>query len=542
MRLCAVCLAVTTACREQTVAHHGYQPDAAITVDGACDATHDGATNDGSTNVPVRRALAVITDFADTRLESWTGPGFRSEADVRAQLDQMSAHWAFLSHDTEQMQWDIIRVQLPQAFTSDAFPGSNEFRDEVIRLARQQINAADYDFDHDNIIDTVWIIASTNGRVVPWLLGGTTRNDDANNFVDGQDSLSVRSGATGNFNHEVGHTRGLRDLYGDFSTIAELSDMSNSWPVPPPDFSAYDRIHIGWETPVVLAPGAHTIDVPDANTAFASFEVPTARPEEYFLIEYRRRPASGFGSVSSFDYNGIVVYHVFEASDQGIDPPLLKVEPADGVIFAQAPQTNDVFFPGNTAMVLPNILRTYVGGDEVFRIVGVRAGQLDVIVSPPGLGSTPNLIANPGVESGTQGWITGGYQPDLATFAWANIGANGSQHSLFVASTMPNDVEWSTHLTGLPPNRSFYMCGMLRGVDVGGFEGAGAGANISISGTFVRTSGLYGTFDFTQACTIVVGDASTTTDVACRLGGLAAVSTGQIWCDNISYQLLDRVF
>jgi hypothetical protein len=107
---------------------------------------------------------------------------------------------------------------------------------------------------------------------------------------------------------------------------------------------------------------------------------------------------------------------------------------------------------------------------------------------------------------------------------------------------MPNDVEWSTHLTGLPANRSFYMCGYLRGVDVGGFEGTGAGANISISGTFIGTPGLYGTFDFTRACTVVVGDAATTTDVACRLGGFAATSTGQVWCDDVSYQLLDKVF
>ena len=522
----ALCALATTACREPIAERHGHHPDASS--DAPCDSVP---------SAPVRRALAVITDFADTSLEAWTGDGFNSVAEVRVQLDAMSAHWSFLSRGTEAMQWDIIRVQLPQPFTDTAFASHNDFRDEVIRLAREQIDAQNYDFDRDGVIDTVWIIASTNGRVAPWLLGGAQRNDDADNFVDGQDSLSVRSGATGNFNHEVGHTRGLRDLYGDYSTIAELSDMANSWPVPPPDFCAYDRIHLGWATPVVVAPGPHTLSVPP----LAVYEIPTARPEEYFLIEYRKRPASGFGSVASFDYDGVVVYHVFEASDQGTDPPLLKVEPADGAIAAQAPQTTDLFYPGNAAMVLPGVLRTYFGGDEVFRVTAVRSGEIDVDVLPPGLGSSPNLIANPGVETGTTGWINGGYLPDEATFAWASIGANGSSHSLFVESTMPNDVEWSTHLTGLPANRTFYLCGYVRGVDVGGFEGSGAGANISISGTFIRTSGRYGTFDFTQACTVVSGE-QTTTDVACRLGGLAAVSTGQVWCDDVSYRLLDSVF
>lgn len=527
MLLGALCLTVTTACREPISEHHGHHaPDASL--DAPCD---------GSAAPPVRRALAVITDFADTSLEAWTGAGFNSVAEVRVQLDQMSAHWSFLSRGTEAMQWDIVRVQLPQPFTDTAFASFNDFRDEVIRLAREQIDAQNYDFDRDGVIDAAWIIASTNGRNAPWLLGGASRNDDANNFVDGQDSLSVRSGATGNFNHEVGHTRGLRDLYGDFSTIAELSDMANSWPVPPPDFCAFDRIHLGWATPIVLAPGTHTISLPPLTV----YKIPTARPEEYFLIEQRTRPASGFGSVASFDYDGVVVYHVFETSDQGTDPPLLKVEPADGAIAAQRPQTTDLFYPGNPAMVLPNVLRTYFGGDEVFRVTAVRAGEIDVDVLPPTLGSSPNLVGNPGVETGTTGWITGGYIPDEAMFLWANIGANGSSHSLFVASTMPNDVEWSTHLTGLPANRRFYLCGFLRGLDVGGFEGSGAGANISISGTFIRTPGLYGTFDFTRECTVVSADA-TTTDVACRLGGLAATSTGQVWCDDVSYQLLDSVF
>lgn len=36
--------------------------------------------------VPARKGLAVIADFADARLEDWRGPGIRSVAQLRTQL------------------------------------------------------------------------------------------------------------------------------------------------------------------------------------------------------------------------------------------------------------------------------------------------------------------------------------------------------------------------------------------------------------------------------------------------------------------------
>jgi M6 family metalloprotease-like protein len=340
-RLGALCLVVTTACG-----------------DGSGGGGIADAHDDAGGPAPGRRALAVIADFAGTRLEDWHGPGFDSVAKVRAQLDAMSDHWRFLRRGLETVGWSIVRVQVPQAVTGDAFATSRAFRDEVVKLAAGQLDVTDYDFDGDGVIDTVWIIAATGGQAPAWTSGETSSSSGANVFVDRQDSARVQAGATGELNHDVGVTRGLRDLHGDLDNVGDLSLMANCARQPPNDFSAYDRLHLGWLVPRLVGTGAATIDIADANDALVAFEVTTARPDELFLLEYRRRPASGYASAAITPFDGFVVYHVLEGSDQSLDPPLLRVE--------------GILGPG----AAPLVLRSYAGS-EVFSVDAVRSG-------PPG--------------------------------------------------------------------------------------------------------------------------------------------------------------
>ena len=193
-------------------------------------------------------------------------------------------------------------------------------------------------------------------------------------------------------------------------------------------------------------------------------------------------------------------------------------------------------------MPCPFVLRSYFGGDAVFQLENLARTSdgsisFDVTILGVGLGSAPNLIANSTFETGTTGWINGGFMPQDATFTWAAIGANGSQHSVSVTSAISNDVEWSTPLTGLVTGSSVFMCGFLRGDNIVG----GAGGSISISATFIQTAGLHGTFGFTRACAVVTAFAPNF-DVACRLGGFAATSTGTLWCDDVTVFPLNRVF
>lgn len=487
--------------------------------------------------------MAVIVDFANASLEDWHGPGFNTVGELAVQLQEMEAHWSFLSRGSEEMHWDIIRVRLPQDLTDDAFPSFTEFRDAAVTLAKQQLVVSDYDFDGDGIIDTMWLVVSNNGTRPPYLNGGTSQNAGANDFVDGQDSDSVVGGHTGNFNHEVGHTRGLVDVYGAHDTLQDLTVMSSTWPLPPNDFSAFERVQLGWVTPQLVTQTTHDLVLADTSVHPTAIKVGTGRPEEYFLLEYRKKPASGFGSSPPFAFDGIAVYHVLESSNQDLDPPLIKLEPADGTTTSTlTPAPNDFAYPGNPDMPCPFVLRTYFGGDPVFELANLRKNSdgsitFDMTVEPTSIGSSPVLIGNTSFESGTGGWTPGGFLPADATFELASIGANGSTHSISVASVIPNDVWWSTHVAPLTAGENLFMCGYVRGAGVTG----GAGGSISIAGTFLSTASFHGTFDFTRACTVVTAT-ETSLDVACRLGGLAATSSGQIWCDDVTLFALSSVF
>lgn len=518
-------------------------PLTGATIHAALESGPEGAriTSTASYTAPMRRGLAVIVDFADRRLEDWDGLGFQSEADLRVQLDQMEAHWDWLSRGVEKTAWDIARIQLAENLTDDAFPGWIEFREEVARRTREVVDLADYDVDSDGVLDSTWAVVSSGGRAPPYAIGGASQHLGVNIFADGQDSLSVVVHATGNFNHELAHALAVPDLYGQFDTIGDLSLMASSWPLPPNDLGAYERIRLGWVEPVVVDRSTANVTVPSANDNLFAIRIPTARPEEYFLLEYRERPASGFGS-AAFPHDGLAVYHVLEGSGQGIDPPHVKLEPADG---SSAPgygaMGTDLAYPENPMLERPWIVRTYFGGDPVVRIENVRRAEnaivVDLGIETPGPVPGGNRIANPSFEAGTEGWTTGGWQPWTATLARVNVGANGTSWSVTMASTEENDVHWMTHVTGLVPGRGHQLCGYLRGDGVTG----GRGATLSLAGTFTHTESLYGTFDWTRRCMVVAG-AEGAIDAACRLGGFGATTAGTMGCDELSLVELTSAF
>jgi hypothetical protein len=224
---------------------------------------------------------------------------------------------------------------------------------------------------------------------------------------------------------------------------------------------------------------------------------------------------------------------VLEPSNNFSDPPRVKLEPADGVHSASLlPAADDLASPENAAMLRPMVLRSYLGGAVVFQIDDVRrtadgALELDVTIAPPAP-DVDNLLANPGVEDGVHGWTTGGWMPEQAQFGWADLGANGSAHSLFITAPSENDVEWKTRVEGLTPGGRYLLCGDLRGEGVV----AGRGATLSLSGTFTATEGVHGTFDWTRRCAQIYV-AVPVVDVACRLGGFGATTAGTMWCDNV---------
>ncbi len=494
-----------------------------------------------------RRGLAVIADFADTRLEDWTGAGFHSVSEVNLQLRRMEEHWAWLSGGKEDFRWDVIRVTLPVNLGPDAYPDFGSYRDAVGALIRQQVNASAYDANRDGVIDSAWVIASNHGTSYGYMVGGASRNSDVNLFVDLQNSQSVVEGRTGNFNHEVGHTLSLPDLYGPYDTLHYLTLMSDSWALPPQDFTAYERDLMGWLSPRRIEHGSHNVHLKSSRRHMQAVRIDGADPSEYFLIEYRQRPDSGFGSEAP-PYHGLAVYHVLKSSAQWMDPPLLKLEAADGFIAPGAiPELTDFLFLDNLSMRRPLVLRSYFGGAEVFRIDNLYAAGPDGIgfniqVSPRV--KAPNLLSNGSFEQGTQttvdAWQTNAWAP-TSTFGIDQRRASDGHRSVTIYSPSPNDAEWVQTVSSLVPGQSYQLCGWVKGENIVTGAGAGVGANISLFGGFVSSDSLSGTFDWTRSC-LTFNAESTTATVACRIGFFGSTVTGKLWCDDLTLTPLRSAF
>jgi M6 family metalloprotease-like protein len=496
---------------------------------------------------PVRKGLAVITDFADRTLETWTGAGIKTVADLSTQLRQMEDHWEWLSRGRETMQWDIVRIQLAQPAVPGAFASWVQFRETVGALARQQVDINEYDVNSDGVLDVSWFILSNGDvKIEDYAIGGASMNAGVNQFADGQASDSVRQGLTGNFNHEVGHLLGIVDMYGTHGTMGSLTLMAGSRDLPPNDFAPYERILLGWLAPRVVTKTTQGIWLPPPANQMAAVKVPTSQASEYFLIEYRKRPAFGFGS-ANLDHDGLVVYHVFEGSSMAQDPPVVKVEPADGRITPGVPtDPYDMVYPGNPYWTPPMVLRSYYGdGREVFRldnVTWVNGGMSFDITMAPAQPTPSNLLTNGSFEIGQggapDGWISYAYRSGLSDFVWPSAVARSGASSAHVASSFDNDVSWSqaaTTVVGQP----YRMCGWLKGESIGG--AGDTGGNISLLGTWVGAGHLLGTFDWTQKC-VLFTSVTPRVEVACRLGFWSNLASGRLWCDDMTLERLRSAF
>ena len=410
-----------------------------------------------------RRGLAVIADFTDTRLEDWSGEGLRSVPQLVSQLRPMEAHWEWLSRGLEDFEWDVIRMTLPVSLGPQAYPDLSAYREAVATAIRQKINTWKYDANRDGVIDTVWVIASNRGSFYPYMSGGTSRHGNVNMFVDIQNSQSLVVGATGNFNHELAHTIGIPDLYGPFDTLHYLTVMSDSWALPPQGFTAYEQQRLSWIRPRRIDSGSRLVHLrlSKEHQPADAVRIDSLDPNEYFLIEYRRRPESGFGSHAP-PYSGLVVYHVLEGSNQWSNPPLLKIEAADGQIAAgSSPQLSDFLFIDNPSMNRPLILRSYFGGAEVFKIdnlfwAGPEGIGFNVVVAPRA--SAINLLANSSFELGNNNHVAS-WDPEAwvstSIFARDPYVTHEGQASVSIQSLTENDARWIQHVTGLTPGRSY---------------------------------------------------------------------------------------
>jgi M6 family metalloprotease-like protein len=205
--------------------------------------------------------------------------------------------------------------------------GTSQFRD-AIKLADDQLNYADYDWDGDGKAQSVIIIyAGYGGNEEEDTADGCIwPNTDALYFsLDGVGiggySASPElwtentSCGIGTICHEFCHVLGLPDLYptsgSEFSVLDEwdLMDGGNysdhGW--CPPNLSIHEREYLGWGEPEDLTKAKVITDMPSFDSSGKAYRIVNeAYPDEYYLLENRQWEGWDF----MLPNHGLLITHI----------------------------------------------------------------------------------------------------------------------------------------------------------------------------------------------------------------------------------------
>lgn len=515
-------------------------------------------------SVTMKKGVSVIVDFADFELEDYNGTNSRaltSETELRNILDDMESHWKWMSNGVEEIQWDIIRIKLDENLTSDAFSSSYQFRNVIVNKALEVINIADYDYDNNGQVDTMWALVSSNDNdpnssngSFTYLEGGASANggesgvhNGAEIFIDVQSGVSVIGREYGNFNHEVGHNFGLPDLYGDSDNLGYLSLMSWSWGPLPTGFSAWERIQLGWLEPQVITQNTKSITLYPAEENLQAIRISTESDSEYFLIEYRQRPESGYGSTISENYDGLAIYHVLESqtSNNNALPQKVRLEAVDGDFTTQGnPTVNDFWYPENP--IMPNSFQgkpyytTNTAFSTVFELSNIQrtadGGMVfDIDIFPTYLVKSPNLLLNGDFEleenSEPESWVSGAWLSDGSNFTWLPSGGVNNSSAIKIENVISNDAWFEQSVSGLIIGENYILTGDIKVESIEEFPTGGA--NIAINGTDTHSKFLQEVGEW-QSFEIVFTADTESILVGARLGFWGGDIIGSAIFDNLS--------
>ena len=181
---------------------------------------------------------------------------------------------------------------------------------KAIKLADEQFNYADYDWDDDGDAETVIVVyAGYGGNEVEDISDGCIW-PNTNNLSMTLDGVTIGSYSAspelwtentfcgiGTICHEFCHVLGLPDFYptssSEFSVLDEwdLMDGGNyadeGW--CPPNLSVHERELLGWGVPETLTDTKAITDLPAYNSSGKAYRIfNDACPTEYYLIENRQ--------------------------------------------------------------------------------------------------------------------------------------------------------------------------------------------------------------------------------------------------------------
>lgn len=498
----------------------------------------------------IKKTLCVIVDFADHTLGEYSGSEINavtSEEHIQSMLDEMEKHWLWLSHGKEQLQWDLIRIQLDRNLSETAFSSWVEFRDTVANQALENVNIDDYDYDKDQIVDSMWVLAADNGHGYDYLTGGASVNGGKEGvhrgaalFVDTQAGLSVLGRHYGNFNHEAGHNFGLPDLYGSYDTLHYLSLMSDSWALPGNNFSSWEKYKLGWLTPQVIDRDTTGITLSPLEEGLNAVLVPTSFEKEYFIMEYRKKPQSGYGSAPAENFDGLVIYHINEYrldnGNNNSQPQLIHFDSV-GHISEERPRESDFWYPENRQMVLPYRGIPSWSDKPLFEIDNLKRGDGASLTFDIRFNSLTreNLIENGDFEKGTGSWpdFWHGYQWNgKSSFSWAESSGVDNSRCVKITSSEANDARYYQDVENLIPGKTYRFSAMIQTKGVTGVQTPQGGVCLALDGTYIRSPFVQDTGNAWQEISLEFTAEKETARLELRLGYFGDTVTGEVLFDN----------
>jgi len=170
----------------------------------------------------------------------------------------------------------------------------------------------------------------------------------------------------------------------------------------------------------------------------------------------------------------------------------------------------------NVSYNTPNVGKTTVTGDST---------------TPP-----PGGVINGDFEDGSgelpDYWTKDAWQLADANFTWeTNTGMGASKCvSIFIDPPLDNDAWWKTTVENLEPGNWYNVRGYIKGENI---TGSTVGANLSLIGTWDRSEGKVGTFDWQQAIFSFRAETSSA-EIGARMGYWGSTVSGKAWFDNIT--------
>lgn len=303
--------------------------------------------------IGTQKVLVILVEFSDVKFKT---PDAHNYFDKQLNGRQYTEHdltgscydyYSEASFGQFQPQFDCygpITLTRPQAYYggNDVYGNDLHPREMVVEacnmLAYQGVSFKQYDNNNDGRVDNVFVYYAGRGEATgggantiwphSWSCASLSPKYGSGDEAVTLDSyactneLVIRNNALatdaiGTFCHEFGHVLGLPDLYStDYSNDANpdswtlmCSGSYNDNSRTPPTLSSFERGCLGWLNPIVLQEEGTFVLNPDIQKTNQAYLIPTANPNEFFLLENRLMdrwdmfvPAEGM-LVWHIDYN-----------------------------------------------------------------------------------------------------------------------------------------------------------------------------------------------------------------------------------------------